>query len=265
MNASALELNKKELEDILSKGTSDSDLKPSSESCMKLLKALENSSVTLSLLSSTKIGVVVNNVKKAYAKVDESVSKTAANVVSKWKKVAAESRKENQNNEGERSSKRPRTEVNYNEDAILDSAAASSGKSVYSNGTKEANSKLRTKISNKTMPLPTRDANTNEFVFKDRPEFRPNLSPSEVLQMGSFGGTYFRPIKSSVTNIAYGDEVWKELPQDWLKGLNIKTQVASSTYKERNNRYGVKCGGSLEMWEESGWMRDSDPYGWFQW
>lgn len=115
------------------------------------------------------------------------------------------------------------------------------------------------------MPLPTRDATTNEYKFADRPEFRPNLSPQEVLQMGSFGGTYFRPIKSSVTNIGYGEEVWKELPSEWLKGLNVKTQIASSTYRERNNRYGVKCGGSLEMWEESGWMRDSDPYGWFQW
>ena len=30
-------------------------------------------------------------------------------------------------------------------------------------------------------------------------DFRPNLSPKEVLQQGSFGGTYFRPIYSSVT------------------------------------------------------------------
>ena len=38
-----------------------------------------------------------------------------------------------------------------------------------------------------------------ELVFDDCPEFRPNMSPKEVLQAGSFGGTYFRPIKSSVT------------------------------------------------------------------
>ena len=35
--------------------------------------------------------------------------------------------------------------------------------------------------------------------FPDHPRFRPNRTPKEVLQAGSFGGTYFRPIKSSVT------------------------------------------------------------------
>jgi hypothetical protein len=31
------------------------------------------------------------------------------------------------------------------------------------------------------------------------------------------------------------------------------------------NRYKVKCGASLEMWEQSGWIVAQDPYGWFQW
>lgn len=31
------------------------------------------------------------------------------------------------------------------------------------------------------------------------------------------------------------------------------------------NTYNVKCGGSLEMWESSGWIAKQDPYGWFQW
>ena len=31
--------------------------------------------------------------------------------------------------------------------------------------------------------------------FKDFPEFKPNLTPKQVLRMGSFGGTYFRNIK----------------------------------------------------------------------
>jgi hypothetical protein len=41
--------------------------------------------------------------------------------------------------------------------------------------------------------------------------------------------------------------------------------VSSSKYDEKVNTYGVKCGGSLEMWEESGWIHKQDPYGWFMW
>ncbi|XP_035638532.1 uncharacterized protein zgc:113208 isoform X1 [Oncorhynchus keta] len=103
-----------------------------------------------------------------------------------------------------------------------------------------------------------------QLVFKDFPQFQPNMSPKEVLQAGSFGGTYFRPIYSSVTKHNCKDE-WKELPEDWLKGLNIPTQVVSSTYRDSVNTYKVKCGGSLEMWESSGWIVTQDPYGWFQW
>ena len=101
--------------------------------------------------------------------------------------------------------------------------------------------------------------------FKDFPEFKPNLSPKQILQLGSFGGTYFRPIYSSVTKKSYGDEVWMELPQEWLEGLDIETEVASSDYHKEVNRYGVKCGASLEMWESKGWIVAEDPYGWFQW
>lgn len=105
----------------------------------------------------------------------------------------------------------------------------------------------------------------NELIFEDNPDFRPNLSPKEVLQLGSFGGTYFRPIYSSVTKQKYGKEVWEELPKDWLTGLNIRTQVASPVYDSKVNKYGVKCGASLEEWENSGWIVKQDPYGWFQW
>ena len=31
------------------------------------------------------------------------------------------------------------------------------------------------------------------------------------------------------------------------------------------NKYGVKCGTSLRLWENKGWISEIDPYGWFQW
>ncbi len=86
-----------------------------------------------------------------------------------------------------------------------------------------------------------------------------------MLQAGSFGGTYFRPIYSSVTKTQYDDKVWQEFPSDWFEGLNIGKQVTSKTYRPEVNRYGVKCGGDLNMWEGSGWITAIDPYGWFMW
>ncbi|XP_010893727.2 uncharacterized protein zgc:113208 [Esox lucius] len=120
----------------------------------------------------------------------------------------------------------------------------------------------RKMIHGECLEVPKNDK--GQLVFKDFPQFQPNMSPKEVLQAGSFGGTYFRPIFSSVTKQNYKDE-WKELPEDWLNGLNISTQVASLTYRDSVNTYKVKCGGSLEMWESSGWIVTQDPYGWFQW
>jgi len=135
------------------------------------------------------------------------------------------------------------------------------GKKAYRPG--EANKKgPAAQVFDDQMPIPTRNPH-NELLFKDHPEFRPNLTPFEVLQRGSFGGTYFRPITSSVTGLSYKKQ-HKEFPREWFDGFT-KTEVTSSKYDKSVNRYGVKCGGSLDMWESSGWIANVDPYGWFQW
>jgi len=121
-------------------------------------------------------------------------------------------------------------------------------------------------VTSKSSSLPTRDAVTGEYQFKGFPQFKPNLSPAEVLQQGGFGGTYFRSIDSAVTAKRYdGKEVVGELPADWIKGLSIPKQLCSANYDTAVNKWGVKCGGSLGMWESSGWIAAIDPYGWFQW
>ena len=50
-----------------------------------------------------------------------------------------------------------------------------------------------------------------------------------------------------------------------MEGLSIDTYVASSIYRSEINKYGEKCGSSLEVWESNVWINKQDPYGRFQW
>lgn len=105
-----------------------------------------------------------------------------------------------------------------------------------------------------------------DLVFLDHPEFRPNLTPEQVIRQGSFGGTYFRPIDSAVAKRSFtSEEAMAGLPSSWFKGLNIDSMVTSSTYNTKVNKYKAKCGQGLIEWESSGWITPYDPYGWFQW
>ena len=100
-------------------------------------------------------------------------------------------------------------------------------------------------------------------TFSDHPEFTPNLTPREIFLLGSFGGTYWRPIFSSVTGKSYMDQ-WKEFP--FL--IDIDPNLMSlpwSKYDKDINRFKVKVGTTLEYWEKKGWIHPQDPYGWVQW
>lgn len=96
--------------------------------------------------------------------------------------------------------------------------------------------------------------------------FKPNVSPKSVFRKGAFGGTYFRTIESGVTGKTHNGRIAiREYPDDWFKGLDIEKKVISSKYDKKVNKYGVKCGSSLEDWESKDWIVKQDPYGWFQW
>ncbi len=99
--------------------------------------------------------------------------------------------------------------------------------------------------------------------FDDHPEFTPNLTPRQIFKMGSFGGTYWRPIHSSVTKKDYKDQ-HKEFPKEWWKGIP-EEKLTSEVCDKTKNKYGVNSGTSLEFWEEKGWINEQDPYGWVQW
>ena len=92
-------------------------------------------------------------------------------------------------------------------------------------------------------------------------EFRPNISPVDVIKKGAFGGTYFRDIYSGITDKFYKNS-WKEF--DELDGLD-KKYYASDFYDVKLNCYGVEVGRSLRFWESKGWINKMYPYGWFKW
>ncbi len=101
------------------------------------------------------------------------------------------------------------------------------------------------------------------ITFSDYPEFRPNLTPREIFKLGSFGGTYWRPIYSSITGKHYKNK-HKIYPKVWWDGI-ADDKMTQSIYDKHVNKYGVKTGSTLEEWEENNWIVDSHPYGWVQW
>jgi hypothetical protein len=99
--------------------------------------------------------------------------------------------------------------------------------------------------------------------FKDYPDFRPNLTPRDMFTLGSFGGTYWRPIKSGVTGKSYKNEHVK-YPKSWWKGIP-EAHLTSDTCDVSINKYKVSVGTSLEFWESKNWINKLHPYGWVQW
>lgn len=103
----------------------------------------------------------------------------------------------------------------------------------------------------------------NKKRFKDYPEFKPNLSPQEMFELGSFGGTYWRPIYSGVLRKKLRPPL-KDYPKRWWKNVPLEN-LTSTEYDKSKNKYKVKVGTSLKFWESKKWIKSSHPYGWVQW
>jgi len=100
-----------------------------------------------------------------------------------------------------------------------------------------------------------------KITFKDYPEFKPNLTPEEIFSLGSFGGTYWRPIQS----IYYKKKLRNQHKEfSFLAHINLKLLTQTKPNKSMN-KYGVLSGNSLETWHDKGWIKKQDPYGWVQW
>ena len=62
--------------------------------------------------------------------------------------------------------------------------------------------------------MPKRSKKRTQIKEGIHKQFKPNKSPKQVFKMGAFGGTYYRPIHSSVTNKDYtSSEAIRGLPK----------------------------------------------------
>ena len=79
-------------------------------------------------------------------------------------------------------------------------------------------------------------------------EFRPQLSPKEMLELGVFGGKYM-------------SDCTAEFPVDWFE----KARLCSEIHDPELNLFGVNASQTLAEWRRKGWIYKEDPRGWFQW
>ena len=125
------------------------------------------------------------------------------------------------------------------------------------------NKKNKTKKSRNRNKMTKPKKVNGEISFSDYPDFRPNLTPREMFKLGSFGGTYWRPIYSSVVNKHLKNH-HKHYPASWWKGIP-ENYLTSSECDITINKYGVRVGTSLDFWESKGWIKKEHPYGWVEW
>lgn len=79
-------------------------------------------------------------------------------------------------------------------------------------------------------------------------EFRPELTPAQMLKLGVFGGKYMTDCK-------------REFPASWYKDAKL----CSERHDPKLNFFGVNASKPLKYWQEKGWIHPEDPRGWFQW
>lgn len=79
-------------------------------------------------------------------------------------------------------------------------------------------------------------------------EFKPELTPKQMLELGIFGGKYMTDCK-------------KEFPDDWYENAKLCHEYHDS----KLNLFGVNASQSLSVWKKKGWIFEDDPRGWFQW
>ncbi len=80
------------------------------------------------------------------------------------------------------------------------------------------------------------------------PDFRPDLTPAQLLQLGVFGGRYMTDCR-------------EEFPASWF----VRAKLSPLRSDPGLNFFRVPASQPLSYWLEKGWIRAQDPRGWFQW
>ena len=80
------------------------------------------------------------------------------------------------------------------------------------------------------------------------PDFKPELTPKEMLELGIFCGVYMRDCRD-------------EFPASWFKGAKLAEGKPDCSL----NYFGIRAGTPLSVWKAKGWIHPDDPRGWFQW
>lgn len=83
------------------------------------------------------------------------------------------------------------------------------------------------------------------------PDFRPELTPKEMLALGVFGGRYMR-------------DCTEEFPKDWFVEAKFHPQELPG-HDKNLNYFKEDASQPLSVWKKKGWIYEDDPRGWFQW
>jgi len=80
------------------------------------------------------------------------------------------------------------------------------------------------------------------------PEFKPELSPKQMLEMGVFGGKYMTDCRD-------------EFPDEWY----TNAKLCHEFHDPDLNYFKINASKPLSYWKRKGWIYPEDPRGWFQW
>jgi hypothetical protein len=108
----------------------------------------------------------------------------------------------------------------------------------------------------KTIPVMVNDIMQHEYHYtrvapvgkQFAPDFKPELTPAEMLHLGVFGGKYM-------------SDCQKEFPKSWFAHATLSPHKHDATL----NFFGVNASQPLAVWQAKGWIYHEDPRGWFQW